>query len=246
MDCLEFRRTLAAMPHAREPAMDAHRRQCPACQAAWEQAQRFEEELLGALQVPAPEGLAERIVLAQTTGRRQRHAHGRHTFMALAASLLVALGLGAAAWQQIDARSLPALAVAHMPPEIASLDLTRPISPRAVATGFASRDLPLPGPVPADTTYVHDCMVGPYQAMHMVTRRNGEPVVVLYLPHKPVARTRNFVRHGWVGREMPLGQGSLVLLSHGGTRAPFQAVAASWRHAIEGTHLSQSRTPLAP
>jgi hypothetical protein len=246
MDCLEFRRILAATPRAQDPTMGAHRNACPACQSAWEQAQRFEDELLGALQVPVPEGLTERILLAQTTGRRQRSARGRRGLLALAASLLVALGLGAATWQQIDARSLPALAVAHMPPEISSLALTQPISAQAVANGFAGRNLPLPGPVPAGTTYVHDCMVGPYPAVHMVTRRDGEPVVVLYLPDKRVARARNFARHGWVGREMPLDRGSLVLLTNGGNRAPFHAVASAWRQAIEGTHLSFVHEPLAP
>lgn len=246
MDCLEFRRTLAATPQTHDPAMDAHRRECPACQAAWEQAQRFENDLLGALQVPMPEGLTERILLAQATGRRQRASHGRRVFMAMAASLLVALGIGGVAWQQVDAHSLPALAVAHMPPEIDSLNLTAPLTAQAIAAGFAGRDVALRGPVPVDTTYVHDCMVGKYHAVHLVTRRDGEPVVVLYLPDKRVARERDFDRHGWIGRAMPLGRGSLVLLTNRGNAAPFDAVAAGWRRAIEGPGTAPDRAPLAP
>jgi hypothetical protein len=246
MDCLEFRRMLAATPHARDPAMEAHRRDCPACQAAWEQAQHFEDALLDALHVPVPEGLADRIVLAQATGHRQRFWRGRRTFLALAASVLVAMGIAGISWQQIDAHSLPALAVAHMPPEIQSLDLTRPLTAQAIDAGFAGRDVSLRGPAPADTTYVHDCMVGKYEAVHLVNRRDGEPVVVLYLPDKRVARTRDFARQGWVGRTLPLGSGSLVLLTDRGNRAPFNTLAREWRHAIEGPGNAAPRAPVAP
>ncbi len=246
MDCLEFRRHLAATPRSSDPGMEAHRRGCPACRAAWEQAQSFENELLDALHVPAPEGLAERIVLAQATGRRQRIGRGRRALLAIAASLLVAMGVGGIAWQHLDAHSLPALAVAHMPPEIHSLDLTRPLTAQTIDAGFAGRDLVLRGPAPADTTYVHDCMVGKYEAVHLVTRRDGEPVVVLYLPDKRVAKARDFRRQGWVGRTMPLGSGSLVLLTNRGNRAPFHALAREWQRAIEGPAASLQRAPLAP
>ncbi len=246
MDCLEFRRSLAATPRANDPAMDAHRRECAACQAAWEQAQRFEDDLMGALAVAVPEGLAERILLARATGRRQRAWRGRRMALAMAASLLVALGVGGAIWQHLDAQSLPALAVAHMPPEIGSLDLTQPLAAPAVARVFAVRDVALRGPMPDDTTYVHDCMVGKYHAVHLVTRRDGEPVVVLYLPDKHVTRARDFDRHGWVGREMPLDRGALVLLTNRGDSAPFASVAADWRRAIEGPGAVPARAPLAP
>ncbi|GAB3023499.1 hypothetical protein GCM10027285_01550 [Oleiagrimonas citrea] len=246
MDCLEFRRILTATPHSDDPAFIAHRRECASCAAAWERAQAFENELMQALNMPAPEGLTDRILLAQTTGRRQRISRGRRIALSLAASVLVALGVGGVVWQQVDAHSLPALAVAHMPPEIESLNLTEPLTTQAVAAGFAGRNLALRGPVPTGTTYVHDCEVGRYKAVHLVTRRDGEPVVVLYMPDKRVAKTRDFDRHGWVGREMPMGTGSLVLLTNRGTRAPFDAVAADWRKAIQGPGADAGHAPLAP
>ena len=58
MDCLEFRRRRAAEPQSRDPELLAHRDSCAACTAAWERAQVFERELLAALEVPVPAGLA--------------------------------------------------------------------------------------------------------------------------------------------------------------------------------------------
>ena len=234
MDCLEFRRRLGAEPQSRDPELLAHRSHCAACAAAWERAQAFERELLEALDVPVPEGLADRVLLAQATGERRRQTRRRHVAFALAASLLLALGVGGYGWRQMDARSLPALAVAHMPGEIHSLDLVQPIDAPAIAAGFTARGVALRGPAPADVTYVHDCPVGPYKTVHLVNRLDGTPVAVLYLPHKQVARTRDFHRDGWHGRIVPLEHGTLVMLTNRAGAAHFDAVAQGWRAAIDG------------
>ncbi|NII11341.1 DUF3379 family protein [Oleiagrimonas sp. C23AA] len=233
MDCLEFRRRLGAEPRSQAADMLAHRLECAACQAAWQRAQQFEDRLEGALKIDVPEGLTERALLAQSTLQRQRWRR-RQPWLAVAASLILAMGVGGYAWQQHDAHSLPALSVAHMPEEIASLDLIQPLTPHAVKMGFAGRGVALRGPVPSGTTYVHDCMVGPYKAVHLVTRHDGEPVVVLYFPHRQVSHVRNFQRQGWVGREVPMPHGGLVMLTDRGSSRPFSAVASAWTQAIEG------------
>ena len=240
MDCLEFRRRLVVEPHARDPEGLAHRDGCAACRAAWERAQSFEHALQGALDVPVPTGLAERVLLAQATGERQHAVRRRRVAFALAASLVVALGAGGYAWRQMDARSLPALAVAHMPGEIRSLELSQPISEAAIAAGFAVRGVSLRGPAPADVTYVHDCPVGPYKTVHLVSRIDGMPVAVLYLPHKQVAKASNFHRDGWHGRIVPLQHGTLVMLTDRSGARPFDAVARDWRVAIDGEGEAQT------
>lgn len=241
MDCLEFRRRLGAEPQSRNPELLAHRESCAACAAAWERAHAFERELQVALAVPVPAGLADRVLLAQATGERQ-HAmrRRRHVAFALAASLLLALGVGGYTWRQVDARSLPALAVAHMPGEIRSLDLVQPIGAPAIAAGFADRGVSLRGPAPADVTYVHDCPVGPYKTVHLVSRIAGTPVAVLYLPHKQVAQARDFHRDGWHGRIVPLAHGTLVMLTDRSGAPHFDAVARDWRVAIDGVGDTQT------
>lgn len=234
MDCLEFRRRLGAEPHARDPQLLGHRETCPSCAAAWDKAQRFERDLHGALDVPLPEGLIERVLLAQATGEHQRHVRRRRVALSLAASLLIALGGGGLLWRQGQARALPALAVAHMPGEIDALQLTRPLAPTAVAAAFSARRAALRGPLPQDTTYVHDCDVGPYHMVHLVSRPDGQPVVVLYVPEKQAPARRDFQRGGWLGREVPLEHGTLVMLTNRADRRPFDGVEQGWRVAIDG------------
>lgn len=234
MDCLEFRRRMGAEPHSRDPQMLAHREACPSCAAAWDKAQRFERDLHGALDVPLPAGLAQRVLLAQATGEQQRHVRRRRVALGLAASLLITLGGGGLLWRQAQAHALPALAVAHMPGEIGALDLTRPLAPAPVAAAFAARRATLRGPLPQDTTYVHDCDVGPYHTVHLVSRPDGQPVVVLYVPGQQTAARRDFQRDGWLGREVPLEHGTLVMLTNRADRHPFDTVEQGWRVAIDG------------
>lgn len=247
MDCLEFRRQLGAEPHLDSPELRAHRDRCPACAAAWTRAQQFERELAAALAVPVPEGLAERVLLAQATMERGRRRRRHTAWLAIAATVLLTVLGGGGLWMHADAHSLPAMAVAHAraAEEAFSLHLTRPLTRQAVAAGFAGRGLALRGPVPAHTTYVHDCIVGPYRVVHLVTRADGEAVVVLYVPHHAIDSDREFHRGDWRGREVAMTGGTLVLLTRGGDRAPLVPLARAWQHAIEGSRDS-TRAPLAP
>ena len=233
MDCLEFRRRLGTEPSARDPAMRAHREECAACAAAHARAQRFEQDLAEALNVPVPANLAERVLLAQATGERRQFVQRRRAAFALAASIVCAIGIGGIAWQQVDAHSLPALAVAHMPGEIGTFQLTRPISAQSVLAGFAKRHIDLKGALPDGTTYVQDCPVGSYKTVHLVSRIDGQPVAVLYFPNAHASR-KDFRRNGWRGREVPLANGTLVMLTDRGGPHPFDAIEQGWRAAIDG------------
>ncbi len=236
MNCLDFRRRIGAEPRTRDERFMAHRDACAeGCAAFWQRAQRFEDDLDAALAVPVPDGLADRILLAQATAERRGQVGRRRAWMAMAASVLIAVTAGGMFWRHVDRASLPALAVAHMPVEMDSLAMTAPMSDAAVAAGFADRAAPLKGPAPAGVTYVHDCMVGPYPAVHVVTRMNDEPVVALYLPGTMSDADASFRRDGWEGRELALRGGTLVVMAQdGANRHAMDAVARAWRSAIEG------------
>jgi Protein of unknown function (DUF3379) len=236
MNCLEFRRRIGAEPRSRDPELLAHRDSCKdGCAAFWQRAQRFDDDLEAALAIPLPEGLVDRILLAQATGERRRQVGMRRAWMAMAASVVIAFAGVGMLWRQNDLNSLPALAVAHMPGEMDSLSLTRPMTDAQVEAGFTGRATRLKGPMPAGVTYVRDCTVGPYPAVHLVTRMNDEPVVALYMPGKMDTAPGTFERDGWEGRQMPLHGGTLVVMAQrGASRGAMDAVERGWRAAIEG------------
>ena len=88
MNCLEFRRHLASEPHSRRVDFVAHREQCGRCAEAHAQALAFEDRLGHVLAVPAPDGLADRVLLRQSTvALRERRQGRRATAWRIAAVL---------------------------------------------------------------------------------------------------------------------------------------------------------------
>ncbi|MEO6968045.1 MAG: DUF3379 family protein [Rhodanobacteraceae bacterium] len=232
MDCLEFRRRLAGEPRSREQAFLAHRDSCHAgCTEAWWRAQRLERRIDNALIVEAPPHLAERILLAHFTSMRTR-VRRRWQGFAIAASLLVALGFSAFAFdRRASADPLPAMGVAHLAGEAGALALTQPLGESALRRGFAGRGVALQA-MPDDAVYINDCVVGPYRVVHLVFREGAEPVTALYFVDRTVARARDFHRNGWQGSEMPFGNGTLMLL--GADARGFTSVERAMDDAVQG------------
>lgn len=66
--------------------------QCAACAALAREVERFDAEIRGAMLVPVPEGLAERVLLRHKVRGPARFRGFRFGVWALAASLIIALG----------------------------------------------------------------------------------------------------------------------------------------------------------
>lgn len=240
MECAEFLRRLDAEPRVQDAAVLAHRRECAACATAWQHAQSFEGRLLDALNVPVPASLVERLRVAQRSIERKTRQRRRFGF-AIAATLLLAIIAGGVTFRYMDAHSLPAMAIAHMrnSGEMGAMARTGQLDAQAIDVAFAGRHVTLKGRIPAATTYVHQCMVGGQPAVHLVTRFDDQPVVVLYLPRMPSGADKAFERDGWRGREVALAGGELIVLSNRGKRPNFKAVAQAWRLAIDGAGAAQ-------
>jgi len=89
MNCLDYRRTLAAgEPETAD--MKAHRLQCAACAALFREHAEFERELREGLAVEIPSGFEQRLKTAVV--------HNRRRFLAAAAATAAAAGIGAYAW----------------------------------------------------------------------------------------------------------------------------------------------------
>lgn len=234
MDCLEFRRRLGSEPQVRDGAALEHQRGCAACTEAVARAQVFDADLARAMALPVPEGLAERILLAQLTGARQgeRMRRRRYGWLALAAAASLVLAFGVTRNQRVSPPSLQDLVVAHVNgPEREALQQTVPMPASSVARAFANRGVTLQS-VPDGIAYVHECPVGSYRSVHMVMPEHGAPVSVLYIVDHRAGAPGDFRRAELHGREVPLADGTLVLLAQADNR--FDAIERSWRNAIEG------------
>jgi anti-sigma factor RsiW len=235
MDCLEFRRLLGSEPRVTDPAARAHLESCPRCQDAYARAQALEARIAGALAVAVPEGLADRILFAQITEERQRRRANGFRYgwgaLAAAAALVIAIGVVVMRRESIGP-SLPDLVVEHVDgKERDALNLRAPVPAADVDHAFADRGVALKS-VPDGISYVHKCPVGGYRTVHMVMPVDDKPVGVVYVTHYRAPGVSNFERAGWEGREVPIADGTLVMV--GPSASGFDRIEHAWRDAIEG------------
>lgn len=88
MNCFEYKKLMLADPRVRTPEQERHLAECASCAAFMRESAGFEARLHEAIDVPAPEALAERVLF-----RRKVRRPGLHMW-ALAVSVLVAFGFG--------------------------------------------------------------------------------------------------------------------------------------------------------
>lgn len=233
MDCLEFRRLLGSDPRIADPAARAHVEACPRCQDAYARAQAFEARLAQALTVAVPEGLADRILFAELTGERQRRARRfRYGWIALAAAAVLVVTIGVVRREVLVGQSLPDLVVRHINGhERPALQLRAPIPAVDVEHAFADRGVRLAS-VPDGISYVHECPVGSYRTVHMVMPRDDQPVSVVYVTQHRASGATDFQRGALQGREVPIADGTLVMVAQNSTS--FDSLEHAWRDALQG------------
>lgn len=231
MNCLEFRRQLGIDPHSTSADFAGHRQECARCAEAAARAVEFEASLRRALNVEPSTKLAESILLAQATQqqRRRRTWMRRGGLLALAATLVLAVGVG----MRVEASPLSAQAVDHMThKEQDALTRTTSVAPDAVREAFAWRGIRLPHEVPGGISYVACCPMGRHLTVHMVMPESSGPVTIIYVVDDRVRQREDFQRDGWRGRSVPLGNGTLILLAR--DSAQFDQVEGAWRTALQG------------
>ena len=88
-DCLGVRRSLLAAPRTNEADLLAHLSECASCARFADDLKALDRRLAKSTRIPVPEGLNERIVLAQASGR---HPRAGRALVAAAAAVFVSIG----------------------------------------------------------------------------------------------------------------------------------------------------------
>lgn len=232
MNCLEFRRALATEPATTRADFLAHRDGCSSCAEAASRSSAFEATLRHALEVPPPDGLADAILLRQTTEQRRDAdgARGRN-LLRLAAVLVLGVGAGLFGWRWLGARDIGTLAIAHLPHEPYALTAHGEVASDKVRAAFVRYGVELAA-APAPVDYVQNCRVGANHAVHMVMQRDGGPVTVMYFADRAERNAERYERGGLMVRAVPIGKGTLVLLA--AHDLSFDSIEAAWRESLVG------------
>lgn len=224
-NCLEVRRVLGAEPQRRDSAILAHCKVCAACAAYMQDMLALDTRLDRALSIPVPDDLEARIVLDASLkhDRRPRPL----TWLALAASLLLAVGISAGVWWEARTElPLAAAVIQHVKNPMES-DAIVPGQPLIRKVSLVEGVLDKVGVQVRggldDVTYARVCPFRGRLVAHLVVRGKDGPVTVLLLPHIHVNKPQHFNEEGFRGVIEPAGSGSIAILAN--NPSPMQPMA---------------------
>jgi hypothetical protein len=217
MNCIDLRRDVLAQPLRLSGDAQQHVAECAACRAFVERQRELEAELHAALSVPAPDGLADRVLVAH--GIRRRRAPWA---WALAATIVLAAGILVIGRPHLSGRALAGEAIAHVHHEPHALRVVERQSPELLDRELAAQGVKLAGAL-GEVTFATLCPTAEGQALHLVVRTAEGPVTLLLMPTDPTRRRRTLVESdGMAAVALPAGRGSIAIVA--ATRAHALAV----------------------
>lgn len=225
MNCLEFRRQALANPQHPGPAALAHEAVCPDCAHFYLALRQREEELYQALAIPVPDGLADRILLGARPRLLDRLGPPRLWLPALAAALVLALGLNVMTPRGMSPETLAAGVIDHVrhEPEVLAAEQQVPMVKLARAferSGgeFMSEPGRAAAKAPVQASYAGRCpLPGGGHGEHIVLKTPQGKVTLVLMPGKPVAAALRLFKDGLNVSILPAGEGSLALVAESDT-----------------------------
>jgi hypothetical protein len=234
----DYRRAMLADPERDDPELRAHRADCAACRAFTGQLFAFEAKLVRALKEDVQPTSAARPARssADILPFKPRGAPPvrRPRWLAVAASVTVALVVVSIAWLGAPRSSLAADVVAHMAGEPGAWN-TRDAVPASVLEPILKRAHLRLKPDELTVSYANPCTFRGQLAPHLVVQSRAGPVTVMVLTQEPLSTSQHFDEQGYRGTLVPMpGHGSLAVLmkSTASTATDVDAVAALVRSAI--------------
>ncbi len=239
MDCANYRRSVLADPRDENPQLRAHRESCTDCREYTLRLLRFEGRLERALRVTAAAGPAMVVPLRRPETLDSVRRRRRRGWLAMAASVLIAVVVAGGLWLGTSGPSLAADVVAHMAEEPGAWARTDvPVPAPDLALVLQNTHLRLK-PDAMMVSYAASCLFRGHRVPHLVVQTSMGPVTVMVLVHQSVAKAVPFDEEGYRGVIVPVpGHGTLAVLvrDQQGDLSGVRAIAARVQDAIVWTN----------
>jgi hypothetical protein len=205
MNCIDFRRLVLANPRYPGEAERAHAAECAACRQYLERQRELDAELFAAMQVPPPDGLADRILVA-------RGMRARRWVLPMAAALVMAVGV-AIAWPRIAGDPLGREAIAHVAHEPNAFTASHAVPNDFLTAVMAEQGVSIVKAI-GQVTYATVCPMGDRVARHLVVRTAAGPVTLFLFAEDSGGRSRTVTeRDGMAAITLPAAKGSITVVA---------------------------------
>ncbi len=229
MNCLEFRRQCLAEPASQDSAFLHHKGECESCAGLVAQVGQFDKRLSDALRVDVPENLASRIILRQSLAQAHKWPARLRSVYAIAAGVLLAVGLAGLLTAVTRAPSFEQSVVTHLDTEWNRLIAQRDVTEQKLVRVLSSLGGELQGEI-GDIRHASVCDFAKEGGAHLVFDGRKGPVVVLLLPKKHVEAPRAVATKQFDGSIVPTNHGSMVVI--GAEGEDLQDITRKVRSAI--------------
>ncbi len=216
IDCADYRRALLADPADAGEELRAHRAGCAECDRFTVALVQFEARLALATRLRVEPASVAAPVPLPTRTRTPRWRLPGLSRMALAASVLLGVGVVAALWLAAPKPTLADDVVAHMSEEPEAWRRTDlAVSPESLAAVLRNTHVRLSARAGL-VSYANSCLFRGHHVPHFVVQTGRGPVTVMILVHEDVAAPVHFDESGYHGMIVPVpGHGSMAVLTRG-------------------------------
>ena len=176
MDCLTYHRIKLAEPQNTAEDVIAHAHSCSDCAAFTRQLETLEQDLHATVNVPVPDGLAEKIILHH--GRTERAGI---RWFAMAAAIVVTLAALVTFNTLPDQESFAQEFVRHVESEPEIFATNQNVDQSALRQVFAEMGMPLTSQL-GEVKYLGQCQIDGVDSSHTLITTSAGDAALLFRP----------------------------------------------------------------
>jgi hypothetical protein len=207
----EARLLIGAAPGEVGPALADHLAQCPQFTLFQQQMRRMDHDLARLMAQPLPPRADTRVLSLPVVVRAKPASASQRplSLMALAASVVLSVGVGLLFWTLRPQPSLAAGVLDHVALESGSWSQVAPMTASATAAVLAGAGVSLDTP-DTTVTYARSCLFNGHWVPHLVVRTAMGPVTVMVLRQEHIAARQSFRQNGYSGILVPSPAGGTL------------------------------------
>ncbi len=216
-DCEQFQIAYASSPDNMDVDLASHSEICRECAIYADAIRELDLKLVDSMKFNVPDDL-----LSVLKAIPEHSGSGKSRWMvfggfALAASLLLGLGLSSVFRLDLITQSVPLQQVVyqHILGEPKALTAIFPVQPAVMNARLKEFGVSLVQPI-GEVMYVKLCPVGNTQGLHLVVQGQKGPVTFLFLPKENIAESVSFGKGRFVGYIKPSELGVVAVVGEKG------------------------------
>ncbi|MGH8550894.1 MAG: DUF3379 family protein [Methylococcales bacterium] len=215
-ECNEFQKQFSAAGAA-QPFFSEHVEHCAECAYFVRQILPLNRRLLSVMEVRVPASLSEKLQKIPLQERNRRLRNLTRGTLALAASIVLGVGLFNFGLLRFPARpGLRQVVYEHIIHEPLALTAVLPVEQAIVNTTLKDFGVELTDSKIGEVLYVRLCPIGDTHGLHLVVQGQGGPVTILFMPTKTVKARIPFEEGRFAGHIDPITVGLVAVIGEKG------------------------------